>query len=92
MNTDALSQEPINGYAQHPPDKKQKACIYYAKPYVKCLAILISNCYSSTIVDERNFDSDDTKSILEFNQKYADDNKYRCFQTVLNDQTYIQIL
>ena len=54
------------------------------KQYVKCLAILISNCYSSTIVDERNFDVDDTKSILEFNQKYADD-RYRCFQVVLND-------
>lgn len=54
------------------------------KQYVKCLAILISNCYSSTIVDERNFDVDDTNGILEFNQKYADD-KYRCFQVVLND-------
>lgn len=53
------------------------------KQYVKCLAILISNCYSSTIVDERNFGIDDTKGILEFNQKYADD-KYRCFQVVLN--------
>lgn len=54
------------------------------KSYIKCLAILISNCYSSTIVDERNFDPDDTKSILEFNQKYADD-KYRCFQVTLDD-------
>lgn len=54
------------------------------KMYIKCLAILISNCYASTIVDERNFDPDDTKSILEFNQKYADD-KYRCFQVVLSD-------
>lgn len=54
------------------------------KPYIKCFAILISNCYSSTIVDERNFDLDDTESILEFSQKYADD-KYRCFQVVLND-------
>ncbi len=40
--------------------------------------------YSSTVVDERNFDPDDTESILGFNQKYADD-KYRCFQVVLND-------
>ena len=54
------------------------------KQYVKCLVILVSNCYSSTIVDERNFGIDDTKGILEFNQKYADD-KYRCFQVVLND-------
>lgn len=54
------------------------------KSYIKCLAILISNCYSSTIVDERNFDADDSKSISEFNQKYVDD-KYRCFQVVLND-------
>lgn len=54
------------------------------KTYIKCLAILILNCYSSTIVDERNFDLDDTKDILEFNQKYADD-KYRCFQVVLKD-------
>lgn len=54
------------------------------KQYVKCLAILISNCYPSTIVDERNFNVDDTKGILEFNQKYADD-RYRCFQVALND-------
>lgn len=52
--------------------------------YIKCLAILISNCYSSIIVDERNFDIDDTKGILDFNQKYADD-RYRCFQMVLNN-------
>jgi len=54
------------------------------KSYVKCLAILISNCYSYTIVDERNFDTNDTESILEFNKNYSDD-KYRCFQIVLND-------
>lgn len=54
------------------------------KQYIKCLAILISNCYSSTIVDERNFGIDDTKGILEFNKKYADD-KYRCFQVVLDN-------
>ena len=54
------------------------------KSYIKCLAILISNCYSSTIVDERNFDPDDTKGILKFNKKYSGD-KYRCFQIVLND-------
>ena len=52
------------------------------KSYIKCLAILISNCYSSTIVDERNFDPNDTKNILEFHQKYSDD-KYRCFQIPL---------
>lgn len=54
------------------------------KSYIKCLAILISNCYSSIIVEEKNFNPDDIESILEFNQKYADD-KYRCFQVVLND-------
>lgn len=54
------------------------------KSYIKCLAILILNCYSSTIVDERNFDTNDTKGILDFNKKYSDD-KYRCFQIVLND-------
>lgn len=54
------------------------------RQYIKCLAILISNCYSSTIVDERNFNVDDTKGILEFNQKY-DDDRYRCFQAILND-------
>lgn len=54
------------------------------KQYIKCLAILISNCYSSTIVDERNFEPNNNKGILEFNQKYADD-KYRCFQVILND-------
>lgn len=52
--------------------------------YIKCLAILISNCYASTIVDERNFDPDDTESILEFKQKYTDD-RYRCFQVIPND-------
>lgn len=54
------------------------------KQYIKCLAILISNCYSSAIVDERNFDPKDTYGILEFNKKYSDD-RYRCFQVVLNN-------
>lgn len=52
--------------------------------YIKCFAILVSNCYSSTIVDERNFDSDDSKGIQNFYSKYSDD-KYRCFQIPLTD-------
>lgn len=53
------------------------------KPYIKCLAILISNCYSSTIVDERNFDTNDMKGIQDFYLKYTDD-RYICFQVILN--------
>lgn len=54
------------------------------KQYVKCLAILISNCYESFIVDERNFDVDDIKGIQNFYAKYSDD-RYRCFQAFLKD-------
>ncbi len=54
------------------------------KKYIKCLAILVSNCYSSTIIDERNFDINDSIGIQKFYSKYADD-KYRCFQAVLED-------
>lgn len=53
------------------------------KQYIKCLAILISNCYSSTIVDERNFGIDDIDGIQKFYLKYGDD-RYRCFQVILN--------
>lgn len=85
MNSDIMSQEPGNRYVQYLPGTKQKEGICYAKPYVKCLAILISNCYSSTIEDERNYGFDDTEEILKFFQKYSDD-RYRCFQTTLYDQ------
>lgn len=54
------------------------------KSYIKCFAIFISNCYSSTIVDERNFDTNDMKGIQEFYSKYGDD-RYRCFQVVINN-------
>lgn len=53
------------------------------KQYIKCLAILISNCYSSTIIDERNFGVNDIESIQKFYLKYTD-NKYRCFQVPLD--------
>lgn len=52
--------------------------------YIKCLVILLSNCYASVIVDERNFEINDIQGIAEFQKKYSDD-KYRCFQIVLND-------
>lgn len=52
--------------------------------YVKCLAILISNCYGSKIVDERNFNINDISGIQSFYSKYSDD-KYRCFQAFLKD-------
>lgn len=54
------------------------------KQYIKCLAILVSNCYSSTIADERNFDFDDREGIQKFYSKYSDD-RYRCFQIPLTD-------
>lgn len=54
------------------------------KTYVKCLAILIQNCYASKIIDERNFDKEDTEGVLQFCKKYSDD-KYRCVQIVLEN-------
>lgn len=52
-----------------------------SKKYIKCFAILVSNCYSSEIIDERNFDMNDMNNIQKFYLKYSDD-KYRCFQAV----------
>lgn len=54
------------------------------RSYIKCFAILVTNCYSSEIIDERNFDKNDTDSVDEFYKKYSDD-KYRCFHTVIQN-------
>lgn len=45
--------------------------------YIKCIAILVSNCFGSEIVDERNFEIAEENKALEFFNKYSDD-KYRC--------------
>lgn len=51
--------------------------------YIKCIAVLVSNCYSSEIVDERNFGIGDNQGIQNFYKKYSDE-KYRCFQIPLD--------
>ncbi len=58
--------------------KKQKGllCLYD-------ISVLLY-CTLPPLFMKEIFDPDDTEGILEFNQKYADD-KYRCFQVVLND-------
>lgn len=53
--------------------------------YIKCISILLSNCYSSEIIDERNFAINEKDKVKDFFKKYSED-KYRCFQIVLENK------